>query len=55
MPPAIDPQITIIIMLLPEKTEPECLDHDILICSNSVTMYRISHLKKCKTSIHNPT
>ena len=46
MPPAIEPQITMIIMLLPEKTEPECLDHDMLICSKSVTEYRISHLRK---------
>ena len=46
MPPAIVPQITMIIMLLPEKTEPECLDHDMLIYSKSVTMYRISHLRK---------
>ena len=46
MPPAIDPQITMIIMLLPEKTEPECLDHDMLICSKSFTVYIISHLKK---------
>ena len=46
MPPAIEPQITMIIMLLPEKTEPECLDHDMLICSKSVTVYRIRHLRK---------
>jgi len=31
MPPAIVPQITMIIMLLPEKTEPEYLDHDMII------------------------
>ena len=31
MPPAIVPQITIMIILLPEKTEPECLDQDMLI------------------------
>ena len=46
MPPAIVPQITIIIMLLPEKTEPECLDHDMLIYSKSATVCRISHLRK---------
>ena len=46
MPPAIEPQITMIIMLLPEKTEPECLDQDMLIYSKSFTVYRISHLRK---------
>jgi len=46
MPPAIVPQITMMIMLLPEKTEPEYLDHGIVISSKSVTMCRISHLKK---------
>ena len=46
MPPAIDPQITMMIMLLPEKTEPECLDHDMLIYSKSATVCRISHFTK---------
>ena len=46
MPPAIVPHITMIIILFPEKTEPECLDHDMLICSKSVTICRISLLKK---------
>ena len=46
MPPAIEPQITMIIMLLPEKTEPECLDHGMLICSKSFAVFRISHLRK---------
>jgi len=31
MPPAIVPQITMMIILFPEKTEPECLDQDMLI------------------------
>ena len=45
MPPAIDPQMTMIIMLFPEKTEPECLDQDMLICSKSVTVYS-TYLRK---------
>jgi len=55
MPPAIVPQITMIIMLFPEKTEPECLDHDMLIYSKSVTMCRISHLRKYQTITQNTT
>jgi len=50
MPPAIVPQITMIIMLLPEKTEPECLDQDMLIHSIDFTNRGLLSTKNSESS-----
>jgi len=50
MPPAIVPQITIMIILFPEKTEPECLDQDMLIHSIDFTNRGLLSTKNSESS-----